>query len=80
MYCDVEILGIGSAERHWNIVKAVKTRKRDNTGTIKFNKKAFIYSTSMLQKSRCRQEKLISYRKLWSDNDLQGCKDGCIFQ
>ena len=49
----VNIIGIGSAERHWNIVKAVKTGQRANTGTIKCKKQACVYDASMQQKARC---------------------------
>ena len=48
-----KMLGIGSAESHWKIVKAVKSRHRSNTGTIKCKKKALIYGAIMHQKSRC---------------------------
>ena len=53
MYYDVKKIGIGSAERHWNIVKAVKTGKRANTSTIKCKNQELIYGASMNQEARC---------------------------
>ena len=70
------IIGIGSADRHWKIIKAVKTGQRANTGTIHRKKQSLIYGASMHQKSSSQQEKLSSSYKLWSEDDFQGCKMG----
>ena len=67
-------IGIGSAERHWKIVKAVNNGKRSNTVTINCKKQAFLYGANMHKNSRCRQARIISAIMLWSDNDFQGCK------
>ena len=47
-----QILGIGSAERHWKIVMAVNTGQRANIVTIKFRNQSLIYGASMQQKAR----------------------------
>ena len=65
-------IGIGSDESHWKIVNSVKTGQRDNTGTIKCNNQVLVYGANLQQNSRCRQAKLSSVSKLWSDDDFQG--------
>ena len=45
-----KILSIGSAERYKEIVKAVKTGQRANTGNIDCKKQTLIYGASMQKK------------------------------
>ena len=68
------MLGIDSAARNWKMVKSLKTGQRYNTGTIKCNNQVLIYGTIMHQNSGCRQAKLSSSRKIWSENYFQGSK------
>ena len=66
------MLGIDSAARNWKMVKSLKTVQRYNTGTIKCNNQVLVYGANLQQNSRCRQAKLSSVSKLWSDDDFQG--------
>ena len=59
-----KVLGIGSSERNWKIVKHVKNGQRTNTDTIKCEKQELIYGIIMQKKDRCKQEKLSSVGKL----------------
>ena len=51
-----KILGIGTAERNWKQVKAVKSGQRVNTSIVKTTKQVLVY---------VRQSKLSSAGKLW---------------
>ena len=67
-------LGIGSAERHWKIVKATKAGQRARLGTEKAKKSALIYGAAMQQRSRHRENKLRIAGKLWEDDDFETLK------
>lgn len=67
-------LGIGSAERHWKLVKATKKGQRANLGEEKAKKCALVYGASMQQKSRHRLQKLATAGKLWTDDDFESLK------
>ena len=57
-------LGIGSAERHWKIVKAAKNGQRNRLGSDKTKMQALIYGTAMQKKQRYRQDQLRAAGKL----------------
>ena len=67
-------LGIGSAERHWKLVKATKSGQRAGLGEEKSKKCALVYGSSMQQRSRHRLEKLATAGKLWTDQDFDSLK------
>ena len=64
-------LGIGSAERHWKLIKAAKRGQRARTSTEKCKKSALIYGSAMQQRSRHREKKLLTAGKLWTDEDFE---------
>lgn len=67
-------LGIGSAERHWKIVKLSKTGQRARLGVQKAKKSALVYGAAMQQRSRHRENRLRIAGKLWEDEDFQTLK------
>jgi hypothetical protein len=67
-------LGMGSAERHWKLIKAVKSGTRASTGTVKCKQQGLVYGASQQQKARSRETKLSIAGKLWCDEDFAGCK------
>ena len=67
-------LGIGSAERHWKLIKAAKRGQRARTSTEKCKKSALIYGSAMQQRSRHREKKLLTAGKLWTDEDFESLK------
>ncbi len=67
-------LGIGSAERHWKLMKASKSGQRARTATEKCKKSALIYGAAMQQRSRHREKELRSAGKLWNDDDFFSLK------
>ena len=67
-------LGIGSAERHWKLIKAAKRGQRARTATEKCKMSALIYGAAMQQRSRHMEKKLLIAGKLWSDEDFLSLK------
>ena len=67
-------LGIGSAERHWKIIKAAKNGQRTSLCPEKTKMQALIYGTAMQKKQRYRQDKLRAAGKLWCDDDFESMK------
>ena len=67
-------LGIGSAERHWKLVKATKKGQRAGLGEEKAKKCALVHGASMQQRSRHKLKKLAAAGKLWTDEDFDSLK------
>ena len=69
-----KILGIGTAERNWKQIKAVKLGQRTNTGTDKTKKQVMIYSQYQHMKAQARIQKLSYAGKLWDYDDFKSMK------
>ena len=69
-----KILGIGTAERNWKQVKAVKSGQRVNTSIDKTKKQVLVYAQYKQMRAQARQNKLSSAKKLWDDNDFASMK------
>jgi hypothetical protein len=69
-----KILGIGTAERNWKEVTAVKSGQRVNTGIDKTNKQVLIYAQYQQTRSQARMNKLSAAGKLWEDEDFASMK------
>jgi len=69
-----KILGIGTAERIWKQVKAVKSGQRVNTTTDKTKKQVLVYAQYQQMRAQARQNKLSSAGKLWDDSDFVSMK------
>ena len=69
-----KILGIGTAERNWKQVKAVKTGQRATTGIEKAKQQVMIYAQYQQMRAQARITKLSSAGKLWDDADFKCCK------
>ena len=69
-----KILGIGTAERNWKQIKAVKTGQRANTGVEKCKKQVMIYSQYQAMRGQLRTTRLSCAGKLWDDDDFQTMK------
>jgi len=69
-----KILGIGTAERNWKQIKAVKTGQRAALGAEKCKKQALIYGRYQHQRAKVKYARLSSAGKLWNDEDFNGCK------
>ena len=67
-------LGIGSAERHWKIVKRAKSDQSARLGNDGAKKQALVYGAAMEQRSRFRLKKLGDAGKLWCDEDFESLK------
>jgi hypothetical protein len=67
-------LGIGSAERHWKIIKAAKREQQARNTTEKCKKSALVYGAAMQQRARHREKKLLTAGKLWTDDDFLSLK------
>ena len=67
-------LGIGSAERHWKIVKRAKSGQSARLGADSAKKQALIYGAAMQQRWRFSLKKLGDAGKLWSDEDFESLK------
>lgn len=67
-------LGIGSAERHWKLVKGTKKGQRARLGEEKAKKCALVHGASMQQRARHKLEKLSIAGKLWDDDDFDSLK------
>jgi len=69
-----KILGIGTAERNWKQVKAVKSGQRVNTSIDKTRKQVLIYAQYQQMRAQARAMKLSAAGKLWEDKDFEGLK------
>jgi hypothetical protein len=69
-----KILGIGTAERNWKQVKAVKSGQRTNTGVLKAKYQVMIYSQYQQMKAQMRITRMSCAGKLWTDDDFKCCK------
>ena len=67
-------LGIGTAERQWKQMKAVKSGQRSRTAIEKCKKQAQIFGRYQQQRGDARRVKLSSAGKLWEDEDFRTCK------
>ena len=65
-----KILGIGTAERNWKQVKAVKSGQRVNTGMDKAKKQVLIYAHYQQMRAQASMRKLSAAGKLWEDADF----------
>ena len=76
-----KILGIGTAERNWKQVKAVKSRQRVNTTIGKTTKQVLIYAQYQQAKAQAKMKNCATAGKLWEDADFitmkmdEYCKD-----
>jgi len=69
-----KILGIGTAERNWKQIKAVKTGQRTTLCAEKCKQQALIYGRYQQQRAHIKYARLSAAGKLWDDNDFIGCK------
>jgi len=69
-----KILGIGTAERNWKQVKAVKSGQRVNTGMDKTKKQVLIYAHYQQMRAQASMRKLSAAGKLWEDADFDSMK------
>lgn len=69
-----KILGIGTAERNWKQVKAVKVGQRTNTSILKAKYQVMIYSQYQQMKAQARIIRMSCAGKLWTDDDFKCCK------
>mmetsp|Transcript_29159 Transcript_29159/g.69418 ORF Transcript_29159/g.69418 Transcript_29159/m.69418 type:complete len:526 (+) Transcript_29159:715-2292(+) len=69
-----KILGTGSAERHWKLVKEVKSGQRVQTGVEKINKQVHIYGLNGQAKAKLQAKKQSMKGKMWEDADFDACK------
>jgi hypothetical protein len=69
-----KILGIGTAERNWKQVKAVKSGQRVNTGIDKTKKQVLIYANYQQMRAQASMRKLSVAGKLWEDEDFDSMK------
>ena len=69
-----KILGIGTAERNWKQVKAVKSGQRVNTSIDKTKRQVLVYAQYQQMRAQARQSKLSSAGKLWDDKDFESMK------
>ena len=65
-----KILGIGTAERNWKQVKAVKSGQRVNTGIDKTKKQVLIYAQYQQTRAQAWMTKLAASGKLSEDEDF----------
>lgn len=66
-----KILGIGTAERNWKQVKAVKSGQRTNTSVIKAKHQVMVCSQYQHMKAQARTVKMSCASKLWTDEDFK---------
>jgi hypothetical protein len=69
-----KILRIGTAERNWKQVKAVKSGQRVNTTIDRTKKQVLVYAQYQQMRAQAHQKKLSSAGKLWDDNDFASMK------
>ena len=67
-------LGIGTAERNWKQVKAVKSGQRVNTCIEKTKKQVLVYAQYQQMRAQARESRLSSAGKLWDNNDFASMK------
>jgi len=67
-------LGIGSAERHWKIMKRAKTGQSARLSAESAKKQSLVYGAAMQQRARFRVKKLSDAGKLWRDEDFETLK------
>ncbi len=65
-----KILGIGTVERNWKQVKAVKYSQRVKTGIDKMKKQVLIYAQYQQTRAQARTTKCAAANKLWEDEDF----------
>jgi hypothetical protein len=69
-----KILGIGTAERNWKQVKAVKSGQRVNTSIDKTRKQVLIYAQYQQMRAQAQAMTLSAAGRLWDDKDFEGLK------
>ena len=69
-----KILGIGTAERNWKQVKAVKSGQQVNTSIDRTKKQVLIYAQYQQTRAQVRMTKLAAAGKLWDDEDFASMK------
>jgi len=69
-----KILGIGTVERNWKQVKAVKSGQRVNTGIDKTKKQVLIFAQYQQTRAQARMTKLAAAGKLWEDEGFASIK------
>jgi hypothetical protein len=68
------ILGIGTAERNWKQVKAVKSGQQVNTTIGKTTKQVLIYAQYQQAKAQGQMKNRATAGKLWEDEDFASMK------
>jgi hypothetical protein len=69
-----KILGIGTTERNWKQVKAVKSGQRVNTTICKTTKQVLIYSQYQQARAQAKMQNRAAAGKLWDNNDFASMK------
>ena len=69
-----KILGIGTPERNWKQVKAVKSGQHVNTTIDKTKKQVLVYAQYQQMCAQAQHCKLSSAGKLWDDRDFASMK------
>lgn len=69
-----KILGIGTAERSWKQVKAVKSGQRSRTSVLKTKKQVMIYGQYQQEKSKLCHDRATTAGHIWNDADFRCCK------
>jgi hypothetical protein len=69
-----KILGIGTAERNWKQVKAVKSGQRVNTTICKTTNQVLIYAQYQQAKTQALMKNRATAGKLWDDEDFATMK------
>jgi hypothetical protein len=69
-----KILGIGTAERNWKQVMAMKSGQHVNTAIDKTRKQVLVYVQYQQMRVQSRAMTLSSAGKLWEDEDFEGMK------
>ena len=69
-----KILGIGTAERNWKQVKAVKSGQRVNTSMMKTTKQVLVYAQYQQARAQAVMANRATAGKLWDDSDFVSMK------
>jgi hypothetical protein len=69
-----KILGIGTAERNWKQVKAVKSGQRVNTMICNTTKQVLIYAQYQQARAHAKMHNRAAAGKLWDNNDFSSMK------
>ena len=69
-----KILGIGTAERNWKQVKAVKLGQRVNTTMDKPTKQVLIYAQHQQARAHAKMNNRATAGTLWDDGDFESMK------